>query len=179
MDKTINLDEFLSRKKNLHYENTTNYTDAFRFFVENEKKSDITSFDLVRTFSLMNTAVLEKDEDNNYYYQYFVYRYGDIVDNIRFESTSNLNVKLSYYIENKKYMPEELDKFVFVAAPYSDFFVRVTFMEKPTNNYEFNVISRHYLINLSDRTTLMRANKVITKDGNVYTNGIFNQNKNP
>lgn len=172
----INLDEFLSRKKILHCENTTNYNDAFRFFVENDKKSDITSFDHVRTFSLMNTAVLEKDEDNNYYYQYFVYRYGDIVDNIRFESKTNLNVKLSYYIENKKYTPEELDTFVFVAAPYSEFFVRVTFMEKPKNNDEFNVISRHYFVNSSDRETLMTANKVITKDGNIYTNGKFNQN---
>ena len=88
---------------------------------------------------------------------------------------SNLTVKLSYNIGGFNYTPEELDEFVIVSSQYNNLTIRVTFLEEPTADYEFNIISQYYLIiNLHDRK-LLETNAVITKS-NIYSNGICVKN---
>ena len=92
------------------------------------------------------------------------------IDNIRFESDNNLKVKLNYNIGDTKYIPEEFNEFVIIASQYNDFKIRVIFLEKPTTDDEFKILSRYYLINSQDRK-ILATNKIITKN-NIYSNGV-------
>ena len=92
----------------------------------------------------------------------------DIIDNIRFQS--KLNIKLTYHIGGIEYTPEEINKFVLVSAPYQDFKIKITFLEKPNLGDEFKILSRHYIINKQDRKLLQTSN--VISQNNVYTNGM-------
>jgi len=168
----INLKKFLSNKKILHSETTYTYDDAILFLIKNEQNADIITYNIIHFLPLDN--VIEIDTYGYYFYEFIVKRDGDIVDNIYFESPSNLNVKLNYYIGNIKYIPEEVNEFVMVSSQYNDFKIRVTFLDKPITNDECKIILRYYLINLQDRKLLIQSN-VITKNI-TYCNGLCYKN---
>lgn len=170
---TINLQDFLSSKRILH-DGKCEYYDALRFFIENQDNADIITYESTRHFSLLNVSVLERDADGKFYYQFNIDRHGDIIDNIRFESISGIPAQLSYHIGGDKYMPEEVDKFVIVSSMFHDFQIRVTFLEKPTCNDEFKILSRYYLVNSEDRKKL-EMSKVITKNI-IYGDGMTSRN---
>jgi len=171
MTTTINLQEFLSSKRILHNETPCEFNNALRFFIENQENTDIVTYENTRHFSLLNVSVLERDADGKYFYQFSVNRgFGDIIDNIRFESISGINAQLSYYIGGDKYMPEEVDKFVFVSSQYHDFQIRVTFLEKQTTNDEFKIHSRYYLINTEDRKNLAKSR--VETENIIYGDGM-------
>jgi hypothetical protein len=162
MTTTINLKDFLSSKTILHNDTPCEYNNAVKFFIENKDNVDIITYENTRHFSLLNFSVLERDTDGNYFYQFSIKRDGDIIDNIRYESISGIPAQLSYYIGCDKYSPEEVDKFVIVSSIYHDFQIRVTFLEKPTND-EFKILSRYYLVNTEDRKKLA-TNRVETEN---------------
>jgi len=90
---SVNLSDFLSTKRILHHEPSMEYNDAILYFLQNREIADIITYQNERTFVLKNLSIMEKDANANPFYQFSVQRQGDIVDNIRFENTSNLNVQ--------------------------------------------------------------------------------------
>lgn len=170
MDTGIDLQHFLSSKKNLYSETAFDYSSGIRFLVENEKNADIVTYNYTKKFTLFGIDVLQMDKEGHYFYEYSVDRIGDIVDNIMCESSTNLNVQLSYYIGGIYYTSNEVKEFVFISAAYHDFKIRITFLEKPNPSDEFEILSRYYLINPQDRE-LLRKNKVNTEN-NIYYNGM-------
>ncbi len=172
MTDTIDLEYFLSSKKIVHSEREMYHSEGLTFFLENNQKenTDIITYNYTRRFSMLSISVLEIDKNGNYFYEYSLDRNGDIVDNIRFESCSNLNAQLSYYIGGIEYTPEEIDKFVVVSAQYHEFKVRITFLEKPNPGDEFKILSRYYLINSQDRSLLSKS-RIKTKN-NIYNYGM-------
>ena len=169
MTTTINLQDFLSSKTILHNDTPCEYNNAVKFFIENKDNVDIITYENTRHFSLLNVSVLERDTDGKYFYQFSVKRDGDIIDNIRYESISGISAQLSYYIGGDKYSPEEVDKFVIASSIYHDFQIRVTFLEKPTND-EFKILSRYYLVNTEDRKKL--ATSRVETENIIYGNGM-------
>jgi hypothetical protein len=172
MTDTIDLEDFLSSKKIVHGESEINHTNGIRFLIENQEKenADIITYNYTRRFSMLNISVLEIDKNGNYFYEYSLDRNADIVDNIRFESCSNLNAQLTYYIGGIEYLPEEIEKFVVVSAQYHEFKVRITFTEKPNLGDKFKLLFRYYLINSPDRTLLSKS-RIKTKT-NIYNYGM-------
>jgi len=165
----IDLYDFLSSKKNIHDENVTNYKDGLLFFIENREDADAITYNSVRHFSINNIAILELDNEGNYFYEFSVDRHGDIIDNIFLEHLPNVNAVLSYYIGSKNYSPNEVKKFVVCASIYYDFKIRVTFLEKPNLNDEFKIIMRNYLLETGDRKRL--ATNPLKCDNIRYYNG--------
>ena len=68
---------------------------------------------------------------------------------------------MSYYIGGYKYKVDKVNKFIFVSFQYSDFKIRITFKKKTTNNLEFTIYSRIYLLESEYRKKIM-TNTIIT-----------------
>ena len=167
---SVNLANFLSTLRILHHEPLMEYNDALLYFLQNRAIADIITYQNERTFVLMNLSILEKDANANPFYQFSIKREGDIVDNIRFESTSNLNVQLSYYIGGSMYLPEDVSEFVIIASAYNDFEIRITFLEQPSVDAEFKIRARYYLLLSDDREKLMHS-KLETQNM-IYSSGM-------
>ncbi len=172
MQKPIDLYDFLSKKKIIHSEMTTNYKHGLIFFIENKEQCDAITYNSVRHFSINNISMLELDEKGNYFYEFSVDMTSDIIDNIIFEKSPNLSSQFTYYIGGKIYLPNEIKKFITCAAPYSDFKVRITFFQKPNNNDEFKMIMRNYLLNPEDRKILCTHSLGVKCDYFSYYNGV-------
>jgi hypothetical protein len=173
----IDLYNFLSDKTIIHSEYATDYKTGLLFFVENKKCADAITYNSVRHFSIYNISMFELDEKGNYFYEFSIDKNGDIIDNITLEHLPNINAQLTYYISSKKFLPEEVNKFVICAAMYTDFKVRVTFLEKPDINSEFRVIMRNYLLQ-SELREMISNSPLGVKCGNIrYYNGIVDNIK--
>ena len=168
---SVNLSDFLSTKRILHHEPSMEYNDALLYFVQNRAIADIITYQNERTFVLKNISILEKDANANPFYQFSVQRQGDIVDNIRFENTSNLNVQLSYYIGGIKYLPEDVSEFVMIASAYNEFEIRITFLDQPSVDAEFKIRARYYVLLSEDRKKLMHSSRVETQNM-IYSSGM-------
>jgi hypothetical protein len=167
-------DKFMSEKTILHSDTVTNYSDGILFLLENESNADMITYNKTDKFLLLSVGVLNVDENNNYYYEYSVKRTGDIIDNIRIECQNK--IKVSYYIGGCQYHPDVVEQFIPVSAIYHDFTIRITFLEKPTNEIEFVIYSRIYLLGKEHRKNMAR-NTIITKS-NIYRNGMCGQLNN-
>jgi hypothetical protein len=170
MEKTIHLCDFLKEKNILHSEVINIYTDGIKCLFENRLKFDGITYKYTNHFVLFGIDVLKVDNYGHYYYEFIPERVGDIIDNITYESPSNLNVKLTYYIGDVDYQPEEFNEFIFISAHYFEFKIRVTFLEKPKLSDEFKLHSRYWLLDTNHRRNLINTYKVITKH-NVYMYG--------
>ena len=167
---SVNLSDFLSTKRILHHEPSMEYNDALLYFLQNREIADIITYQNERTFVLKNISILEKDANANPFYQFSVQRQGDIVDNIRFENTSNLNVQLSYYIGGIKYLPEDVSEFVIIASAYNEFEIRITFLDQPFVDAEFKIRARYYLLLSKDREKLMHSR--VETQNMIYSSGM-------
>ena len=67
--------------------------------------------------------------------------------NYELENINNLNIEVSYIIGNRLFTTEKIKEFVMCASIYTEFKLRLTFLEKPKNNDEFKIIIRNHLIN--------------------------------
>ena len=168
MSNIIDIYEFLSNKNIIHSDTVTNYHDGLIVFVEN--KVDAITYNSVRHFSINNVSMFEIDEKGNYFYEFSIDRYGDIIDNIYFEKSKNLSAQFIYYIGGKRYLPNEIKKFVTCSAPYTEFKVRIVFFEKPTFNDEFKMMMRNYLLNEEHKKILYMHH--IKCDDMMYNNGV-------
>jgi len=78
---------------------------------------------------LFEISLFKIDSDGNYFYEYSLEKNSDMINNIRLESV--LNLKLTYNIGGIEYTPEEIEKFLLISAPFHDFKIKITFLEKP------------------------------------------------
>jgi hypothetical protein len=165
MQSIIDYDQFMSERKIAHSDTVTNYTDAIELLVMTG--ADMVAYDTTEKLLLMSIGVLKADQDGNYYYEHNVSRQLDIISDIKVECP---NVRVSYYIGGNKYNPEETKELVVACSMYHECNIRITFLEKPTNDLEFKIHYRIYLINTDIRKKMMYS-RVQTKT-NIYENGL-------
>lgn len=163
----LDYEDVMNNLKIEHSDIITNTIDGLQFLLDSKK--DGISYNKLRQFLLLNVAVLEKDTDGNYFYEFILTRDGDIFDNFKFEST-NKNLKFNYIIGTTKYESYGMSELITVAASYSSLKVRVIFLEKPNIDDEFSISYRVYLLDIDTRNYLMN-NSIKTKS-NLYRDGV-------
>ena len=163
----LNYEDVMNNLKIEHSDIITNTIDGLQFLLDS--KSDGISYNKFRQFLLLNVAVLEKDTDGNYFYEFILNRDGDIFDNFKFEST-NKNLKFCYIIGSTKYESDGINELITVAAAYSSLKMRVIFLEKPNIDDEFSISYRVYLLDINTRNYLM--NNSIKTRSNLYRDGV-------
>jgi len=156
----------------IHSETITNYEDGLSFFIENKEHIDAITYNSVRHFLINNISILELDEYGNIFYEFSIDRNSDIIDNIYLECPEHVKAQIVYYINGKKFLPEEVKSFIICAAVYNDFKIRVTFLEKPNFNDEFKIIMRNYLLNVVDKKILSTNTLGVKCDNIIYHNGV-------
>ena len=173
MSDTINLYDLIEQREFIHNQGIHTHTEGLRLFIQKQKKIDGITYYFINHFSLVNIEVLKIDEFGQYYYEFSPERMGDIIDEIKYESLTDLNAKLTYYIGGVDYIPDEFNDFVFVSAPYCELKVRITFMKKPVFDDKFKIKSRYWILDNETRLLLINhnKNKVITKY-NIYSDGM-------
>jgi hypothetical protein len=169
----LDYEDVINNLKIKHSDTITNTIDGLQFLIDS--KSDGISYKRFRQFLLLNVAVLEKDTDENYFYEFILNRDGDIFDNFKLEST-NENLKFSYIIGGNIYESNEINELITVAASYSHLKIRVTFLEKPNIDDEFSISYRVYLLDTETRYYLM--NNIIKTKSNLYKEGVCSRLEN-
>ena len=164
----INYDEFINNLKILHSDTINDFTSGLQFLIDSQ--SDAISYNQTKQFSLLNVSVLEKNNNRNYFYDITLDREGDILNNFNLES-KNKNIKLNFIIGGKIYEMNEINELIIVASPYSDFKIRITFLEKPNIDDEFKISYRVYLLESDIRRNFM--NNPIKTETNIYIDGVF------
>ena len=170
MTEIIDLKEFLENKKIIHSTTATKYIEGLTFFLNNEKNADIITYNSTINFLINNIDIFKINDKGYKYYEISIERAGDIIDDIHLENTNNLNIEVSYIIGNRLFTTEKIKEFVMCASIYTEFKIRLTFLEKPKNNNEFKIVFKNYIINRKNRELLLK-NPVKTKYIN-YINGI-------
>jgi len=167
MDVTINLYDFINEREFIHNKEILSYTEGLTLLAQQPKSVSGITYYIV---SLMNTDFLKIDDICQYYYEFSPERNCDIIDEIKYETSSDLDAKLTYYIGGIDYPPEEFNEFLFCSALFNEFTVRITFIRKPKIDDKFKINSRYWLLD-SEPIQLLQKSKVITKY-NIYDDGI-------
>lgn len=170
MRDTINLCDYIKEREFIHNEEIYSYTEGLSLLVQQPKSVSGITYYFTNQFSLANIDVLKIDNIGQYYYEFSPERNGDIIDEIKYETNTDLDAKLTYNIGGIEYLPEEFNEFLFVSALYNEFKIRIIFMRKPEIDDKFNIHSRYWLFDSEPRRFLQRS-KVITKY-NMYSNGV-------
>ena len=170
MENVIYYDKFISGRKILHSDTVTNYSDGLIFLLKNKGNADIITYNQRNKFLLLSIGVLQADENDNYYYEHTLTKDVDMIDNIRVEPI-NENIKISYYIGGILYDPNIVKEILFFALDYHDFKIRITFLEKPSNDFEFSIYSRAYLLDHGNDKNKITTKKIITNT-NIYMSGM-------
>ena len=173
MSTTINYNEFMENVSIVHSDIAMNSHDAIKFFILqreiHKEQIDMVTYNYKEKFLLFSSGFLQADENDNYFFEYTPKRDCDIIDNIEVRPI-NKNIKITYYIGGQQYDPQVVKEFIFVAAMYHEFKIRITFLEKPTENFEFVVHSRNYIIETELRKKLMVSR--LNTDSNIYNEGM-------
>ena len=173
MTTAINYDEFIKNASIVHSDMAMNYHNALEFFILHrgihKGRLDMVTYNYKEKFLLFSVGFLQADENDNYFFEYTPKRDCDIMDNIEVRPI-NKNIKITYYIGGQQYDPQVVKEFVFVAAMYHEFKIRITFLEKPTENFEFVVHSRKFIMEPELRKKLMVSK--LTTDLNIYNQGM-------
>ena len=166
--------EFMNSKLIVHCEDAKFMTDCYKFLEKTKAEGspipDIVTYDMCDKMLLFSAGELHSNNDGQYYYEYKFVPSCDIIDNIRVE-VPNTEVKLTCCIGGNEYSPDDIGEFLFIAAQYHSFSVRIAFLTPPNENIELTVYSRAY--NIIDRKyrTLLTKYKVIT-NSNTYMSGL-------
>ncbi len=166
----IDLEEFLSNKKRIHNENITNFNEGLVFLLENEKNTDMITYNSSIKFLVYNVDMFKINKEGFLYHDFTIERVADIISDIQIENISNVKIEITYLIANKELTSEKIKEFVMCASIYTEFKVRITFLEKPKYNDTFKIIIKNYLLNTNDRQILSR-NAIKTKNV-IYNNGV-------
>ena len=171
----VHLDEFMSNLRPLASD-AQNYEEAMDIYKTHMNQTDSVTYNMGHTIIIYNINMLKMNIAGNYYYDFKINRYGDIVNNIRIEGPSNTQVKKSFIISGVEYSPIDLGSFVFAAAPYTDLVLRITFCEKPAVYDKFTISAQYYLLNSDYRDVL--KNNIVISTSNIYKSGICIKRKN-
>ena len=164
---TINYNEFMKNLTIKHCNTAKNFQNALEYYVQ--EKINMVTYNTTNKFLLFSAGFLQADENGNYFYEFIPIRDCDIIDNIKIDPIDK-NIKITYHIGRQQYNPQDIKEFIVVASPYNDFRIRLTFLEKPTENFEFFVHLRNYIMD-SELRTKLRMSKLIT-DSNIYEYGV-------
>jgi hypothetical protein len=171
MNDKINLYDFIKEREFIHSQEEINsYREGLMLLVQKPKSVHGITYYFTNQFSIVNIDCLKIDDNGYYYYEFRPERNGDIIDEIKYETSNDLDAKLIYSIGGMVYLPEEFNEFLFVSAIFNEFKVRITFMRKPVFDDKFKIILRYWLLDSEPRILLQRSN-VITKY-NIYNGGI-------
>jgi len=165
MQSIIDYDKFMGERNIDNSDTVTNYTDAIELLLMTG--ADMVAYDTTEKLLLMSIGVLKADDDGNYYYEHNVSRQVDIISDIKVECP---NVRVSYYIGGQRYDPEETKEFIVACSMYHECKIRITFLEKPTNDLQFNIHYRSYLINLDIRKKMIYSR--VQTATYIYENGL-------
>lgn len=175
-ENIIDLDEFIRTKRILHNKTIFNDNDVKQLLIENEKVTDIITYNSVEK-CVINAFILKVDNDGNSYYEHKLKGscsetdYCDLMDNIKCKLSSNKNFKLTYYIggydykisNNKIYFEgygHAFDKITMLVLSSSQFYeinLRITFLDKPNTTEEIEIHCRKYFMNHKCRTLLAQS----------------------
>jgi hypothetical protein len=131
MTTTINYDEFMKNASIVHSDLAMNYHDALKSFIlqreTHKEEIDMVTYNNKEEFLLFSVGFLQVDENDNYFFEYTPKRDCDIMDNIEV-SPKNENIKITYFIGGNQYDARVVKEFIFVAAMYHEFKIRITFL---------------------------------------------------
>ena len=168
LKNSIKYNDFMSNKQILHTDNLNDYHNALQFAIDNENVADAITYFEKRTFAINNINVLGKMDDGNYYYDFILPTYADVVDNILVECDEDVEIK--YLLGGVEYKVGELNEHLIRSCIYHTFVIRTIFLQKPKNDTEFNIVFRNYLFNLEHRKTLI--SRPFITSSTIYYNGI-------
>lgn len=153
----IDFEQFMESNKILHSETISNQEDGLKLLIENEKEYSGASYNTTEKFMIFNQALLKCDSDGNYYYEYELQRWCDMINNISVESLSNKKFELSYYIGTVKYDFTKVNEVILIALQYQNAYLRITFLEKPSMEDEYEIRIRHNFLAPEPRKRLARS----------------------
>jgi hypothetical protein len=180
----IDLYNFLSIKTIIHNQTATDFNAGLMFLFEkiqqnqdpNNPHTHIITYNSVNHVSINNFTMLDVvdvDDSKKYCYHFYLDKYIDLIDNIILEPPIlNTTAQITYYIDNKKLLYNQLNTFVLCAGMHSEFVIRVTFLEKPNLNDEFQLKMRNYLIEPEERKLLSTHSLGVLCDNIRYYNGM-------
>jgi len=170
MSNRINLSNFLKDLNIKHSDTLKSYSEGMMLL--SQQPEDVAGITYYTTEHVVynNVELIKKDSSGQYYYEYRSGRICDIIDNIKYESSTGLDANLTFVIGGIEYQQKEFNEFVMVSAPFHDFIIKVVFTKKPVSNDEFKINSRHMLLN-SIPGNVLRKSQVITMY-NKYDNGM-------
>jgi hypothetical protein len=77
-------------------------------------------------------------------------------------------MELSYNIGVNMYTHDELSEILLCATPYNQVKIRITFLDKPKIDDEFDLVSRHYILSLKHRKT----DSTVYNKNTMYKDGV-------
>jgi len=172
----INLDDHLKHISILHNDEIDNYNDALFCLIRNKDVDAVTYFGTT-TFSINNIAILNKDKDGFYFFNYSMYRIGDMFSDITILNTNiSKNIKLDYYIGGIRYNPEDFEKLLSMSMMLQEITLRFTFLKKPSNDDEFGIRVKYWVFKDELRKKLKNS-EVILGD-NLYKGNMVSRSIN-
>ena len=163
----VNLYEFLSHKKILHSEEANDGISGHIFLITNENIADIITFKFNDCPKINDCP---KNNEGLYVYDYNVKRIGEIVDNINVKIKSNSKFYITYIIG--EYTSDKFKEFICLLAPFQNFKIRITFLEKPMQNDEIIISLRYYMLDTESSDELLKY-QCVRSDSGLYYNGIY------
>ena len=157
MNDTINLSNFLKDLNIKHSDTLKSYSEDTMLL--SQQPEDVAGITYYSTEHIVynNVESIKKNSSGQYYYEFRSGRFCDIMDNIKYESSTGLDAKLVFIIGGIEYQQKEFNEFVMISAPYHDFIIQVVFTKKPVLNDEFKINSRHMLLNSIPRNVLSKS----------------------
>jgi len=123
-------------KRIKHNNNITNYYDGLKYLINS--KMDIITYDSKIILILYNNNIVNKNSDNNYYYEYELNYDCDIIENIRIETKIKLYIK--YIINNMEY-----ENFDSLLVKNKNLKLKIIFLNKPLSINEIIIHYKSYL----------------------------------
>ena len=114
-----------------------------------------------------NELVFPNKIRNNYFYEYDIKNDGDIMDNIRINLPKNAIV--NFLIGGYEY--DNINTFINLNAPYSEFKLKFIFTEKPTKDDPIGIYYDCYILDGYERNKMRNIKKIKTRT-NLYEDGM-------
>ena len=161
-------DDFIKSKMIKHNDLIDNYQDGMKYL--NETDNEIISYNTHKKIKFFNVNALTVDKNNNYIYIYnFERRSGDVVNNIKFVSSSNKNIKMIFILGGVEY--DNINTYIHALSSYHNLQLKFIFTEKPNIDDEICLYYENYLLNYFNLHKLRNC-QIVQTNTNVYLHGL-------
>jgi len=166
----IHLNTFLYDMKIIHDEHIRQHLDAHMDAFWNKDKTDVITYNHIEHLKVTNENVAEFkiDKNGHHYYDFKIDRISDIIDSLTIGD--HPNVSMSVYMGGVEYKKTEIDKIPLLCMPYHDFFIRITFSEKPEPDTTVEIHTRRYILSQKVRTFL--RSRIVETDHQIFQSGM-------